>query len=397
MPEEAAEQVALEVVKEVILKGGEHIWELSEKASKKLFETLGSGINKGKGRIDARRNSGQMDVKRLYRVSDGELNQTEISNEKLASIVEKMKDQGINFAVEKGTNGKNYLHFRGKDKEHVHHILNQSIEELGLKYEDQLPPDVTIVNDPALDTIEFPVQEKIQEKTTGENSPVETHSEERTAANREPEQANPASEDYTPSQEEAEYLEAAGYTADQQETPEHEQTHAENKTEQEDEPDDEARKDGLRRGDENRNEPASEDYTPSQEEAEYLTAAGYTAEQTRQQLHPEQELTHGENTPEHVETVSESSNQSTPDELGSAGEESPDADSLTDTEPSQANETDTHSEMRSKTVNGKTKRTMTTKQKLRSAIIERRNQKMAAHKNLPPRTRGQHKPPKLSK
>lgn len=381
-----AEEVALEFVKEGTLKTGDVFLKLGNRAAKTLMDlSLQAGI-KFKDVLRDRLNTGEMSVKRLYRVSEGNLVQTPVNPKELSSIVEQMHKQGINFAVEHDETGKYFLHFKGDDNQHVQHIIKQSVAKLGLKYEDEIDrANTTIIEDPSLaDTQEFTAVQKVQEEELPPSFDPQEHAQqhEKTSHDEVHEKVNrkhsePASDDYVPTAEEAEYLEAAGLKPEEQGRDKEvgDASHAaeHHQAEQERHP----------HTTQEYSNPSSDEYVPSKEEAEYLEAAGLSQQPTEAERLA---ATNETNIPEHIEFTKDTSTRtdSGTDAEGHPHEDLDGQDRGDSLDPQRDNVTESHAETKTKTVKGKTERTTSIRERLKSEISNRVKKKQAEAKHQQP-------------
>ncbi|WP_139738724.1 PcfB family protein [Actinomyces wuliandei] len=77
--------------------------------------------------------TGQMSVKRLQRTSGGNLRAQEISPALLRSVKADLRRRGVSFAVEKGADGRSYVHFNGRDTDTIRHAMTQVGARLGAR------------------------------------------------------------------------------------------------------------------------------------------------------------------------------------------------------------------------------------------------------------------------
>ncbi|QRV02061.1 PcfB family protein [Arcanobacterium phocisimile] len=59
-------------------------------------------------------------------VNKGDLHPIEVSSELVKDFKKDLKKRGVDFAVEKGADGKTYIHFIGKDADTIKHALSQA-------------------------------------------------------------------------------------------------------------------------------------------------------------------------------------------------------------------------------------------------------------------------------
>ncbi|WP_130013671.1 DUF3801 domain-containing protein [Bifidobacterium pseudolongum] len=197
MPEEATEQMVAELAKELIVKGTG----ITLKFSKTMAEV---SARTAAAKASEHRNTGRMSVKRLYKVSKGNLAQIKIDQQSLLKDLEKeLKHNGVNYAIEKGHDGSQYLNVSGDDVAHASHIIDQVLAKYAILSDDKLKQSHTQEQEqsrqeqPLADTAEFP-----DVTLEPEVAPI-----------------GPQSLEYIPDQEEADYLDAMGFTEGSQYEP----------------------------------------------------------------------------------------------------------------------------------------------------------------------------------
>ncbi len=358
MPEEATEQMVAELAKELIVKGTG----ITLKFSKTMAEV---SARTAAAKASEHRNTGRMSVKRLYKVSKGNLAQIKIDQQSLLKDLEKeLKHNGVNYAIEKGHDGSQYLNVSGDDVAHASHIIDQVLAKYAILSDDKLKQSHTQEQEqsrqeqPLADTAEFP-----DVTLEPEVAPI-----------------GPQSLEYIPDQEEADYLDAMGFTEGSQYEPSPTLTDYHETVE-------------------------TIDFIPTHEEAQYMAAMGFQErppymrnEETEQaieeqdeqplppamnQENPSQRDLHQStlmpDEPEHIESRKESTTVPT-NPLVNDTQADPDQDRGTATAESQTAEAiDTREETSAKRTNGQNDRKLTTRQKLRKMISARAQEKMASH------------------
>ena len=381
MAEEAVEAAALEVGKEFISRGAEIVITLSEdmaRAVTKAVKTSGIKVaKKTMQKIDERINSGEMHVKRLYRVGDGNLQQMEIDESCIEQVKANLKDQGVSFAVEENSKGELFLYFQGKDFDHVSHVVTQTIEDLGLTSEEQITHDQTQEEEPP-STQEQETERQLDTAQSmppsypPENEPTRGTAQSHPADEINPPAArNPLSEEYVPTPEEAEYFEAAGFEA---KTPskeldhnEHEHTKIDMHSFHENRSDEQDNDNGTII----EHEPATEQITDHDDTPQIPLAKRLAAQNA------------GMDEPEHTESASMNSVHYPSDNSSVSADASNGQDVYdTDVDAQQRdNVIDTSTETRSQTIKGKKTKKASIKQRLRAEINNRAQQKQLAMKS----------------
>lgn len=99
--------------------------------------------------LDRTINSGKVSEKRLQRISGGDIHEVKLDPESLHAVSQSLRQAGITYAVEQSDNGY-YLHFRGRDIDHVEHSVARAFEQIGLTFEPQeFTPQKISVDDAA--------------------------------------------------------------------------------------------------------------------------------------------------------------------------------------------------------------------------------------------------------
>lgn len=122
-------QLSIAVARESVTVAG-HVTSLTKESLGQLMRLATTGLSQAKS---AMLDTGQMSVKRLQRLSGGDLQSKEISPELLRSVKADLRRRGISFSVEKAADGKTYVHFSGRDVDSVRHSLKQAGARLGTR------------------------------------------------------------------------------------------------------------------------------------------------------------------------------------------------------------------------------------------------------------------------
>ncbi|RYQ65491.1 DUF3801 domain-containing protein [Bifidobacterium pseudolongum] len=381
MAEEAVEAAAIEVGKQIISRGADIIVKLSGAVARAVCKALkDSGVKvteKTMEKISEKINSGEMNVKRLYRIGNGNLQQMGIDEDCIGKVKDNLKAQGVSFAVEENRQGELFLYFQGKDFDHMSHVVSQTIEDLGLKEEERIAHDqereggATDVRDKAMES-HADVSQSVPPSYPPEHEPTHTPQQSDPAITmNSPGENSPLSEDYVPTPEEVEYFEAAGFEANH---PSEDLTHKgnegvaidvhsfrENQT------------DALDNDEEKTVEHNPEPKQDMERSAPQTPLAERLAVQNA-----------GMDEPERTESASMGSTRYPSSDSSSMSADASDGqnDYGTDLDTQQQdNVLDTSTETRSKTVRGKKTKKSSIKQRLRTEISNRAKQKQLASKN----------------
>ena len=123
---------------------------LTVRVSGRLAEQLaGAGgwtVSKGVGAAKRHIDSGHMNERRLQRVAGGDIHELRLDRESLRAVSHSLKKAGLDFAIEHDGED-HYLHFRGRDLDHVQHAVSRAFRSIGL----ELDPDAITVQRTAPD------------------------------------------------------------------------------------------------------------------------------------------------------------------------------------------------------------------------------------------------------
>lgn len=159
-----------------IIEGGAR---LTVRVAKSLaLALLNSGWQLAKGgagkaieAIEKQRGTGNVGEKRLQQMGE-DVHEIRLDDqETLKEVTRSLRQAGLTYGVEKTTDGGYYLHFQGKDADHLMHAVDRAFKQLGLEFN---PSDVL----------------KVPAETAQERTGTETP-EERTGATRSTEAGDP--------------------------------------------------------------------------------------------------------------------------------------------------------------------------------------------------------------
>lgn len=124
---------------------------LSIQVSKQLARLLsregGWILSTATGKMTGLMQEGQISESRLQRISDGDIHEIKLDPQSIRAVSKSLRQAGITYAVEE-RDERCYLHFRGRDMDHVQHSVERAFEALGLEFDaqDLTPRKVTIDN-----------------------------------------------------------------------------------------------------------------------------------------------------------------------------------------------------------------------------------------------------------
>lgn len=167
--EEQAEERIQNAVQNIITGGAR----LVLKVPKSVFLALlraGATLTKAgvHGAAAAVRNTvdtGRMSEKRLQGKKDGDLHELQLDDETIREVQRSLRSSGVDYALERTDDGHYFLHFAGKDEDHVRHAVQRAFRKMGLDVTDEdltpepqeKPGEETLnVRDPTPETREKP-------------------------------------------------------------------------------------------------------------------------------------------------------------------------------------------------------------------------------------------------
>lgn len=93
------------------------------------------------GLIQNRHDSGRVSEKKLQRIADGDIHEIKLDPQSIRAVSKSLHQAGITYAVEKRDDDRHYLHFRGRDMDHIQHSVERAFEKLGFTFDpEELAP-----------------------------------------------------------------------------------------------------------------------------------------------------------------------------------------------------------------------------------------------------------------
>lgn len=136
--EEAIEGQARSAAMSLMQQGGHLVLQVSGSLATKLVSAAGWSVQAPASKVAAKAkekiHSGQMSEKRLQKLHDADLHEIKLDDESLKEVGRSLRKSGVDYAVEKSDDGY-YLHFQGKDTDHVQHAVNRAFESVGLGFD----------------------------------------------------------------------------------------------------------------------------------------------------------------------------------------------------------------------------------------------------------------------
>jgi hypothetical protein len=126
--------------------------------------------------------SGQVSEKKLQKLEGGDLHDLRLDDGTLKQVIKSLNEAGVRFSVEPTKEGSYFLHFAGKNEDHVKHAVERAFKKMGLEIneEDFIPdpqPTVEETREQAEQAVrttqEAPAQREEPEPVTAEMPQVE--------------------------------------------------------------------------------------------------------------------------------------------------------------------------------------------------------------------------------
>lgn len=92
--------------------------------------------------IENRKIGGEISEKALQATGE-DIHQISLDNESLKAVGKSLRQSGITYAIEKGNDGTYFLHFQGKDTDHVEHAVRRAFDRIGLELNLDKPDETT--------------------------------------------------------------------------------------------------------------------------------------------------------------------------------------------------------------------------------------------------------------
>lgn len=126
--------------------------------------------------------SGQVSEKKLQKLEGGDLHDLRLDDGTLKQVIKSLNEAGVRFSIEPTKEGSYFLHFAGKNEDHVKHAVERAFKKMGLEIneEDFIPdPQPTVeetreqAEQAGRTTQEAPAQREEPEPVTAEMPQVE--------------------------------------------------------------------------------------------------------------------------------------------------------------------------------------------------------------------------------
>lgn len=171
--EEQAEEKIQNAVQTIITGGARLALRIPKSAFLALLRSGAKLIKAGahaageavKNRID----SGEMSEKRLQRKKGGDLHELQLDDSTMRGVQRSLGEAGIDYHLERTNDGQYFVHFAGKDEDHIRHAVHRAFRNMGM--------DVT---DDDL-TVERPIQQDQAQGRNRADTPVPRETRERPA------------------------------------------------------------------------------------------------------------------------------------------------------------------------------------------------------------------------
>jgi len=139
--EEAVEQKAQDAVVKAVEAGGRLTLRVSKtlvgmlvNAGWKLTTSAGSAAV---GAVRHHMDTGRVSERKLQSLGQDVHVTFELPDDSLQAVSKSLREAGVTYHAERIEGGGYYLHFQGKDKDHVEHAVRRAFERIGLTYDDE--------------------------------------------------------------------------------------------------------------------------------------------------------------------------------------------------------------------------------------------------------------------
>lgn len=137
--EEAVEQKAQDAVFRIVETGARVTLSVSKTLALTLVRSGWHLAGKGAETIREHLSTGEVSERKLQSLGQ-DVHMIELREDSLKAVSASLRKAGITYHVERNADGY-WLHFQGKDVDHVRHAVNRAFEKIGLTYdEDGLKP-----------------------------------------------------------------------------------------------------------------------------------------------------------------------------------------------------------------------------------------------------------------
>lgn len=162
--EEQAEEKIQNTVQNIITGGAKLALRIPKSAFLALLQSGAKLIKAGthaageavKNRID----SGEMSEKRLQTKKGGDLHELQLDDSTMRGVQRSLREAGIDYHLERTNDGQYFVHFAGKDEDHIRHAVQRAFRKMGLDITDD---DLTV---------ERPIQQEQAQDRNRADTPV---------------------------------------------------------------------------------------------------------------------------------------------------------------------------------------------------------------------------------
>lgn len=107
---------------------------VSGRLAQQLAEAGGWTIIKGADAVKDHIDSGRMTEGRLQRITGGDIHEIKLDPQSLRAVSQSLKQAGLDYAIEHD-GPDHYLHFRGRDLDHIQHAVSRAFRSIGLTFD----------------------------------------------------------------------------------------------------------------------------------------------------------------------------------------------------------------------------------------------------------------------
>lgn len=143
--EEQAEEKIQNAIQNIITGGARLGLRISKDVALALLRTGAHGsaklIQKGAQAavtaVKDKINSGEMSEKRLQQKKGGDIHELQLDDSTMREVQRSLKEAGIDYHPERTDDGQFFVHFAGKDEDHVRHAVRRAFKNMGLEIPDE--------------------------------------------------------------------------------------------------------------------------------------------------------------------------------------------------------------------------------------------------------------------
>lgn len=168
--EEQAEEKIQNAVQNIITGGARLVLRIPKSAFLAMLRSgaklAKTGTHAAGAAIKDKIDSGEMSEKRLQKKKEGDLHELQLDDSTMREVQRSLREAGIDYHLERTDLGQYFVHFAGKDEDHIRHAVQRAFRQMGL--------DIDADDLAAEQTKEQEQQEQTQEQTRDETEEAPT-------------------------------------------------------------------------------------------------------------------------------------------------------------------------------------------------------------------------------